>query len=287
MVCEAGAMRRARSHLRDDRQAAPERLQTRDYRRRDRPTTRTTRRSAAWRSTSIVVLALVAAACANGIDSASDPAASSAPTVSTEVEEPTTAPNDAGSDAPTTSDDPPPAATETPITVDDPPPPDAAGASAALPVRDGQRERTTESVPHVQLDAVPVAEADAALRRRAFAIPGVEDIPSGISLPGARGLSIRDDVELARPDVLLSGREFAHIHPDGSLHIWMPVELAIEVEQAGWGELHPWVDRDGFWDGVVMVFTPRSLDEVDVMIRLLVEAYNFVTGASLDPTDIP
>jgi hypothetical protein len=69
--------------------------------------------------------------------------------------------------------------------------------------------------------------------------------------------------------------------------VWLAVDSAIEVEDKNWGELHPWVGRDGFWDGVVMVFTPESLDELDVTIQILVDAYNFVTGATLAPADIP
>ena len=52
-----------------------------------------------------------------------------------------------------------------------------------------------------------------------------------------------------------------------------------------WGELHPWVDRDNFWDGVVMIYTPETLDEVDVTVQLVVDAYNYITGADLDPAD--
>lgn len=99
----------------------------------------------------------------------------------------------------------------------------------------------------------------------------------------ARGLWLTDEVELARPEVLGGTREFAHIHPDGSLHVWLPAERAIEVEQTKWGELHPWVDREGFWDGVVMVYTPETQAELDVTIRLIVDAYNYATGADLDP----
>lgn len=154
---------------------------------------------------------------------------------------------------------------------------------AVLPVRDGPRRETTYSVPHIQIDAVPVPEVDAELRRRAFSLPGVEDRESDLSLPGARSLWLADDLELARPDVLLSGREFAHIHPNGSLHVWLPVDRAVEVAETKWGELHPWVGREDFWDGLVMVYTPETLDEVDVTMRLLVDAYNHVTGAELDP----
>jgi hypothetical protein len=153
----------------------------------------------------------------------------------------------------------------------------------ALPARDGPREETTHGVPHIQINAEPVPEVDTELRRRAFSLPGVENGPSRLSLPGARGLWLSDDVDLARPQVLQSGREFAHIHPNGSLHVWLPVDRAVEVDETKWGELHPWVGRNDFWDGVVMVYTPETLDEVDIAIRLLVDAYNYVTGLNLDP----
>jgi hypothetical protein len=61
----------------------------------------------------------------------------------------------------------------------------------------------------------------------------------------------------------------------------MPVDHAEEVAEKGWGELHPWVDRDDFWDGAVMIFTPETLDEVDVTMQLVVDAYNYVTGANV------
>ncbi len=155
-----------------------------------------------------------------------------------------------------------------------------------LPEREGPPRQTTGSVPHVQLDAEPVPAVDTELRRRAFQLPGVENLPSDRSLPGARGLAFSDGFDLARPDVLAGSSEFAHIHPDGSLHVWLAVLSAIEVEDKNWGELHPWVERDGFWDGVVMVYSPETLDELDVTIQILVDAYNFVTGANLTPADI-
>lgn len=171
--------------------------------------------------------------------------------------------------------------------------PDAPGAvdssetaEFALPERDGPRRETTGSVPHVQLDAQPVPEVDAELRRRVFQLPGVQDSPSDRSLPGARGLALSGDLDLARPDVISGSREFAHIHPDGSLHVWAPVDLAREVHETKWGEIHPWVDQEGFWDGVVMVFTPETFEELEITIDIVVDAYNFVTGASLTPADI-
>ncbi len=158
--------------------------------------------------------------------------------------------------------------------------------TASLPVRAGERHQTTGSVPHIQTDAQPDPSVDAELRRRAFLLPGVQNLQSGVSLPGARGLILSEELELAHPETLPSGREFGHIHPDGSLHLWLPIERAIEVDRAKWGELHPWVDRDGFWDGVVMVYTPETLEELEITIQIMVAAYNFATGDDLKPSDI-
>ena len=159
-------------------------------------------------------------------------------------------------------------------------------AGFELPEREGPRRETTGDVPHIQLDAEPDPTVDAELRRRASLLPGILDLPSDRSLPGARGLAFGDDVDLVRPDVIDGSSEFAHIHPDGSLHVWLPVDSAQEADETKWGEIHPWADRDGFWPGVVMVYTPETLDELDIALRIVVDAYNFVTGASVTVAEI-
>lgn len=156
-----------------------------------------------------------------------------------------------------------------------------------LPEREGPRRKSTGDIPHIQLDAEPNPTVDAELRRRAFDFPGVLDRPTDRSLPGARGLALSDELDLARPDVIEGSREFAHIHPDGSLHVWLPVDRALEVHETKWGETHPWADRDGFWPGVVMVYTPETFDELDITLRILADAYNFVTGESITIAEIP
>ena len=156
---------------------------------------------------------------------------------------------------------------------------------AVLPVREGPRSQTTGSVPHIQTDAVPVPDVDAELRRRVFSIPGIDEAESSLSLPGARSLLLSDDLELARPEVLPTGREFGHFHPDGSLHLWLAVDRAQEVDETKWGELHPWVGRDNFWDGVVMIYVPETAAEADIALQLVADAYNYIVGIELDPAN--
>ena len=145
---------------------------------------------------------------------------------------------------------------------------------------------TTSGVPHIQVEVSPVAEVDEVLRERAFALPGVENRPTVISLPGGRGLWLDEDMTLARPELILAGREFSHIHTDGSLHAPLPVERALEAVEAGWAVLHPWVDREEIPDGFVMLYTPQSNAEAEVTLQLLVDSYNFVTGRDIEPAEL-
>ena len=156
----------------------------------------------------------------------------------------------------------------------------------ALPERPGPRTQTSGVVPHVQINVNPVIAVNDELFRRAYLLPGVEDRPTVVSLPGGRGMWLSDDVDLAHPEAILSGREFAHIHTDGSLHAPLPVERAREVDEKGWGELHPWAGERAGFDGFVMLYTPLSVEELDITFQLIVESYNHVTGRTIEASDI-
>ena len=154
-----------------------------------------------------------------------------------------------------------------------------------LPERAGPRTQTSGTVPHEQIDVEPVTAVNDELYRRVFALPGVEDRPTIVSLPGARGMWLSDDTPVVNPQAIVNGREFAHIHPDGSLHAPLPYERALEVAEKGWGERHPWADEREGWNGFVMLFTPESMDELDVIFQLIVESYNHVTGETVQAAD--
>ena len=154
-----------------------------------------------------------------------------------------------------------------------------------MPERAGSRTQTSGTVPHVQLDVEPISAVNDELFRRAYSLPGVEDRPTVVSLPGARGMWLSDDIPVVHPEAIVSGREFAHIHPDGSLHAPLPFERALELTEKGWGERHPWADQREGWEGFVMLYTPQSTDELDVIFQLIVESYNHVTGQTIDVSD--
>jgi phospholipase/carboxylesterase len=141
----------------------------------------------------------------------------------------------------------------------------------ALPSRTGPRPRTTPTNPHTQLDQLAPAAMQAELARRLFALDGVVERPSMISVPGARALWLADDVPAAGPGAFMIGREFAHVHPpyDGSLHAALPPALAEEAISAGWAEPHPMALRGVIPRSIVMLYGPRDPAELDVIVGLV------------------
>jgi luciferase-like monooxygenase len=149
---------------------------------------------------------------------------------------------------------------------------------APLPERTGDRPRTTPTNPHTQLDQQPadlrwVEE----LAERVFALPGVLEEPSRISVPGARALILAPGEPTGPPEAFLIEREFAHLHPapDHSLHAMLPLETAREAIDAGWAEHHPVALRGLIPQTAVMLYAPRSEDELDVIESLVRASHAF------------
>ncbi|MGA9251021.1 MAG: luciferase family protein, partial [Roseobacter sp.] len=83
------------------------------------------------------------------------------------------------------------------------------------------------------------------------------------------------------PEVIVGGREFAHVHPDGSLHASLKPDVAKMAVNAGWAISHPWADERPGWEGFVMIYTPNSNEELEIVYELVRSSYTFVTGVHL------
>ena len=154
-----------------------------------------------------------------------------------------------------------------------------------LPNRVGTRPPTTPWMPHMQVNFIPDAKIKAELYRRIYSLPEVRDEPTRISIPGARAIWLSEDMPLAHGEVILVGREFAHIHPDASFHVTLSPQRAREAIEAGWAEYHPLALQLAI-EGMVLLYTPRDAQELDVVFQLVVDSYNYVTGRALRPTDV-
>lgn len=137
-------------------------------------------------------------------------------------------------------------------------------------------------MPHQQLDQQPEDSSPReALARRVFALPGVVEEGSGVSVPGARALVLEAGAARGPDSSFMVGREFAHLHPspDESLHVVLPREVAAAAIDAGWAEPHPLAARMRGPSIAVMVFAPRNDEEVGVVAGLVDASYRYATGA--------
>ena len=137
------------------------------------------------------------------------------------------------------------------------------GQNLHLPIRESLIPEASNGVPHVQLGVEPNPGLSGRLLEQVARFPGVRIGPTRISLPGAVGFQLDDDISLAHPEVIVGGREFAHLHPDGSLHASLDPDLAMKAVQAGWAIAHPWANQREGWEGFVMIYTPTTEEELD------------------------
>lgn len=138
---------------------------------------------------------------------------------------------------------------------------------------------TSGEVPHVQLNPESTPEVIDELFSRIFELPILENRPTIIGMQGTRAIWLTEAVPITRPECVLGGREFAHIHLDGSLHAVLPHERIPEAVAAGWAELHPFAGVMRGFEAFVMLFAPRSSEEVDVIFQFILESVDFITGA--------
>jgi len=142
-----------------------------------------------------------------------------------------------------------------------------------LPSRGGVGPDVTKGIPHIQLDQTASDELLLRMTDWVFSLPGVVEMPSRTSLPGARALTLAAELPVTNQEAFMVGREFAHIHPQprgGSMHMKLPGHQATEVVEKGWGEEHP-LALNGSIPNLLMVYAPRN-DEDLAVIKIIINA---------------
>jgi len=147
------------------------------------------------------------------------------------------------------------------------------------PLRSGPKPETTRQIPHSQLTQHGPDDVIERLHDWCFSLPDVNNEHSGISVPGARALVLHEGCN-CNPDAFMVGREFAHIHPhpdNGSMHVKLSAEDARNVIAAGWGEDHFLVTMGHYPPGLIMVFSPRDNEELEVVKQIVARSHAFAT----------
>jgi phospholipase/carboxylesterase len=153
-----------------------------------------------------------------------------------------------------------------------------------LPARPGPRPEVSWTIPQRQeSDNAPVP-----LQERLFeevrTLSGVDVGPSGISVPGARGLMLRQGSEDELAYLVPQVGEFAHMDPsyDGSLHLVLPVDLAADVSTKGWGRPRMWAGTR-LSPGFMMVYGPRDDDELATVLGIVRASHAYASGVPAAP----
>lgn len=155
--------------------------------------------------------------------------------------------------------------------------------AVGLPYREGERPKTTVSLPHHQISDTISPYLYERLTKMIFSLPNVKEEMSLLSVQGSRALWIDENVKTARRSILFEGLEFAHIHPpdDGSLHLILPFSWAKEVIEKGWGEFHPLYEIGFYNQPFVLVYAPRNFDELLAIYQITLVSYLYAIGEKL------
>jgi phospholipase/carboxylesterase len=147
-----------------------------------------------------------------------------------------------------------------------------------LPVRTGSPPLVSVTTPQQQESQNAPRSLQEAVFARVRALEGVETAPSRISVPGARAFTLPQELAAGPQEAYLvpSAGEFAHIHPelDGSLHLSLPVPLALDALRKGWAAAHPLAGIQ-LTSGMVMIFGPRDKAEVETVVGIVATSHSY------------
>jgi hypothetical protein len=154
------------------------------------------------------------------------------------------------------------------------------GLSLSLPARRGGKPNTQPGIPYVQLDQWPPTEIVRELRRQCLNLPNVKTRESRMAIPGSWVLTLPDSLAGGPPEAFIDGHEFCHLHPppESGIHLTLSGELRQQVLDTGWGEVHPVARLGCIPETVMMIYSPRDWDELDLVMRLIQGSYDFARG---------
>ena len=148
-----------------------------------------------------------------------------------------------------------------------------------LPGRAGQRPEVSWTIPQQQESGNAPAHLQEELFEKVRNLSGVDVGPSRISVPGARGFTLREGSDDEHAYLVAEVGEFAHLHPahDGSLHLILPPDLAADVSTKGWGRPHMWAGTM-LSPGFMMVYGPRDENELATVLGIVTASHTYAIG---------
>ena len=108
--------------------------------------------------------------------------------------------------------------------------------------------------------------------------PKVRKEPTRISVSTSIAMWLDENEDVGHTDAFMppsGGREFTHLHLDGSIHTVVGTEVEDEIITKKWGVRHMYYDR-----GVkeVLIYAPRNEEELKIIKTVVIKSYEYATG---------
>lgn len=156
-----------------------------------------------------------------------------------------------------------------------------ATATLNLPRRRGTRPNTSTVPPHRLLDQWPPPELLDLLRERCLAFEDVKCRHSRLANSSTAALCLPDRLANGPGEAFLDAHEFCHLHgeSDGSIHLTLPQELGEAAIALEWAEQHLLAGAGVLPRNVLLVYPPRDVEELEVVLHLVKCSSEFARGS--------
>jgi len=148
-----------------------------------------------------------------------------------------------------------------------------------LPERNGETPQIGQTPPQLQFSDKSPRDIYQKFHDWMFStFPKVRKEPTRISVPTSTAMWLDENENVGHIDAFMppsGGREFTHIHLDGSFHTVVSTDVENEIITKKWGVRHMYYDQ-----GVkeVLVYAPRNEDEIEITKTIVIKSYEYATG---------
>jgi hypothetical protein len=165
---------------------------------------------------------------------------------------------------------------------DDPISKDVPSYLDAVAQRRGERAQIVRQYPCVQVTQADDREAQDNVLGLVAGWAGVNIADPRQTIAGCRALVLDERLAEGQGEAFIMGREFAHVRAEGSVHTALAPEWAEPLMQKGWGQIHPLALYGLIQPQSLVFYAPRDDDELDVTERILLAAYSYACGRSVE-----
>jgi hypothetical protein len=148
-----------------------------------------------------------------------------------------------------------------------------------LPRRNGEAPEIGKEPPQLQFSNQSPRDIYLKFHDWMFStFPKVRMEPTRISVSTSIAMWLDENESVGHSDAFMpssGGREFTHLHLDGSIHTVVGTEVEDEIINNKWGVRHMYYDR-----GVkeILMFAPRNEVELEIVKTVVIKSYEYASG---------